>query len=307
MAIVISGASGHLARLISEELVRAVPASDLILVTRTPEALADWAARGARVVHGDHRSAESLRLAYQGGDRLMLISGLAIGKRVAEHANAIEAAKAAGIAHITYTSVAGPHPRNPTPSAADHVGTERLLWASGLGFAALRNQMYAELLYDMVVDTALPTGRWLHVGDTGRIAPVSRSDIAASATAILLAPDQHDRVTYELTGPERFSFRQIAALASKLFRQPIDYTPVSADALYAELDAAGLPRKGLPDSDIIPVRFGSDELVQSFVAYDQGYHDILSSHVEYLTGRKPKSLADVLAGEIARRFQTSGH
>lgn len=161
--------------------------------------------------------------------------------------------------------------------------------------------MYAELLYDMVVDTALPTGRWIHVGDTGRIAPVSRSDIAASAAAILLAPEEHDRVTYEITGPERFSFRQIAALASKLFGQPIEYTPVSADTLYAELDSVGLPRKGLPDSDIIPMRFGSDELVQSFVAYDQGYHDILSSHVEYLTGRKPKSLVDVMADEIARR------
>ncbi|MEY4890384.1 MAG: hypothetical protein RIQ75_1514, partial [Pseudomonadota bacterium] len=82
MAIVISGASGQLARLIANELVRAVPASNLILVTRTPEALADWAARGARVLAGDHRNAESLRLAYQGGDRLMLISGLAIGERV---------------------------------------------------------------------------------------------------------------------------------------------------------------------------------------------------------------------------------
>lgn len=263
MTYVISGASGTLARLVIEELARNVPASDLILVTRSPDALADWAAKGARVLAGDHRDSESLKRAYQGGDRLLLISGLNIGKRVEEHHNAIEAAKAVGITHITYTSVAGVHPQNPTPSAADHLGTERLLWASGLSFASLRNQMYSELIDDMVREVALPTGTWTHVGEYGHFVPISRDDIAAAAAAIMLSPEKHDRVCYEMTGSERFTFPQIASLASRLYGKPIEYRAVSPDEMWAMFDSLGVPRKGIPEAELVPVRFGSDELVNN--------------------------------------------
>lgn len=113
--------------------------------------------------------------------------------------------------HITYTSVGGVHPRNPTPSAAEHVVTERLLWFSGLGFAALRNQMYSELMLDMVCDAALPSGRWHLLGERGHFDPVSRQDIAACVAAILLDLEAHDRVTYEITDPERLTMRDLAA------------------------------------------------------------------------------------------------
>ena len=301
MKFVISGASGTLARLIAEELVANIPADDLILSTRNPAALEDWAARGAKVVRGDHSDPDRLKGAYEGGDRLMVISGLNIGQRIQEHSNVIDAAKAVGIEHITYTSVAGVHPGNPTPSAKEHLATERLLWASGLSFTALRNQLYSELVYDMIKDLALPTGKWLHVGDKGRISPVSRADIAAGAAAIMLAPEKHDRVAYEMTGPERLTNREIAQIAARVFCKPIEYIPVPSEQMHKMLAQMGAQPKPNPASDIPPVRFGSDELVNQWIANDEGYLDILSYHVEFLTGRKPRSLESVLRKLIAIR------
>lgn len=301
MKFVISGASGTLARLITEELAAKIPASDLILSTRNPAALEDWAARGAKVVRGDHSDLNSLKAGYEGGRRLMVISGLNIGQRIQEHSNAIEAAKAVGIEHITYTSVAGVHPANPTPSAKEHLATERMLWASGLSFTALRDQLYSELLYEQLKDIALPTGKWLHVGDKGSISPVSRADIAASAAAIMLAPEKHDRVVYEMTGPERLTYREIAQIGARVFGKPIEYIPVSPEQMHEMLAKMGAKREPDPTSDFPPVRYGSDELVNQYIANDEGYLDILSHHVEFLTGRKPHSLESVLQTLIASR------
>jgi NAD(P)H dehydrogenase (quinone) len=299
MKFVISGASGILARLIADELVAKIPASDLILSTRNPAALEDWAGRGAKVVRGDHGDLDSLKAGYEGGRRLMAISGLNIGQRIQEHSNVIEAAKAVGIEHITYTSVAGVHPGNPTPSAKEHLATERMLWASGLSFTALRDQLYSELLYDQLKVLALPTGKWLHIGEKGHIAPVSRSDIAASAAATMLAPEKHDRVVYEMTGPERLTYREIAQIGARVFGKPIEYIPIPPEQMQEMLAKIGAKREPNPTSDFPPVRFGSDELVNQFIANDEGYLDILSYHVEFLTGRKPRSLESVLQELIA--------
>ena len=105
MKFVISGASGTLARLITEQMAANIPVGDLILSTRNPDALEDWAALGAKVLRCDHSDLDSLKAGYKGGNRLMVISGLNIGQRIQEHRNVIEAAKAVGIEHITYTSV----------------------------------------------------------------------------------------------------------------------------------------------------------------------------------------------------------
>ncbi len=299
--IVISGASGALGQRVAELLAERLPPQQLVLASRHPQALAAWAARGATVVQADPKDPTGLRRAYQGCDRLMLISGLNIGERVDEHAAALAAARDVGIGHVTYTSVGGVHPRNPTPSCVEHVATERLLWASGLPFAALRNQLYAELVYDMLWDAPLRTGRWEQPGEHGHLSPVSREDIAACAVAILLAPQEHDRVVYEITGPERLRLRDMAALGTELFGRTIDYVPITAEAMYAAFDALGVPRQGIPEASFVPVRFGADELVRNGVAIEAGYQDMLSHHVQYLTGRAPRSLRDVLLAEHARR------
>lgn len=291
--IAISGASGDLGRRVTDVLLQRTRAENLTLVTRNPAAVGDAAARGARVCRGDYRDPPSLEAAYEGSDVLLVISGHAISKRIPEHRNAIAAARKAGIKHIVYTSVAGVHPRNPTISAGDHIVTERDLHESGLGFTILRNQTYAELFIPMS-QSVLRSGKWFQVSDQGMIAPVSKRDIAACAANCLLQPEMHSRVTYEITGPDLLTFRDISQMVSGLYKVPIEYVVVSPEEMYAKFDSWGIPR-GHTEGATEPAKtYGSDELVSNFVAFGQNYHAILSHHVQFITGKSPYPLLEIL-------------
>lgn len=289
--IVISGATGQLARLITSEIAQSIPAADITLASRSPEKLADEAAAGMRVVKADYRDRASLDAAYQGCDTLMLISGLNLMKRIPEHRNAIEAAEAAGIKHIVYTSVSGVHPMNRTPSSGDHYATEQMLQKSNLGFTALRNQAYSEFASEMAM-VPLMTGVWDHVGE-GLFSPVSRGDIAACAAAILLDPDKHRNVSYEITGPELISFRELSQRFAAMYDRPIEFRPISPEEMWARFDEWGVPRVGDPEAPS-PHCFGSNELVENYVAWAELYHAVLSHHVEFITGKKPRTLNEIM-------------
>jgi NAD(P)H dehydrogenase (quinone) len=299
MKYVISGASAAMGKMVADQLLEKIPVTDLTLISRNPAALQSWADRGVRVLAGHHGDADSLKAGYEGADVLFMISSLAVGQRIEHHRKTIDVAKAAGIKHITYTSVAGTHPVNPTPSATEHIATERMLWESGISFTALRNQMYAEIFFTMINDQALPTGRWIHNSKSGGFSPVARTDIAACVTAIMLNPERHDRVVYEITGSERYTFPEVAALASKLWNTPIEYVAVSDDEMYSIFEQLGVPKDGDPSQTFMPLIFGADELVQQFHAYEMGLLDITSAHVEFITGQKPRLLESVLQEMIA--------
>lgn len=291
--IVVNGASGGIGSLIVEELVNHVPAEDLTLISRDPAKLKKWADLGARVCQGDYLNPQSLLRAYEGRDTLMMISSLNILKRIPEHRNAIDAAKQAGIGHIVYTSVSGAHPMNRTPSSTDHIATEAMLWESGLDFTALRNQAYAEFATQMA-EVALRTGEWRHVGTNGLYSPVARADIARSAASILRAPEKHRRVIYEITGPELISFQELAARFAAMYDRPIRYIPVTAEEMWAQFDAWSVPRIGNPEASDPPHTFGSNELVENYVAWDELFHAVVSHHVEFITGKKAVPLHDVM-------------
>jgi NAD(P)H dehydrogenase (quinone) len=293
--IAISGASGDLGRRITQIMLERIPARDLTLITRTPDSLADKARLGVTVHAGDYNDPAALEAAYAGSDALMLISGLAVTKRVPEHRNAINAAKRAGVKHIVYTSVAGIHPRNPTLSASDHIVTEVDLRNSGLGFTALRNQTYAEVFPTIAALPALRTGKWVQVSGNGMISPVSKRDIALCAAACLLEPDRHNGAIYEITGPQLFTFREIAALAAQTYGVPIEYVQVSVEERYAMFDAMGIPRKFTEDMAAHPDahKWCSEEMVTADVAFQQDFHAILSHHVHFITGKQPYSLREV--------------
>jgi NAD(P)H dehydrogenase (quinone) len=299
--IAISGASGDLGRRTTQALLQHVEPRSLTLVTRDPDSLAAAAAQGAKVCRGNYRDPASLEAAYAGNDVLMVISGHAVSKRIPEHRNAIAAAKKAGIKHIVYTSVAGVHPRNPTISAGDHIVTEQDLRESGLGYTILRNQTYAEL-FPLMAQSALDSGKWFQVGNQGVIAPVSKRDIAACAATCLLEPGRHSRVTYEITGPELLSFPDIARMFSALYDVPIEYVVVTPEEMYAKFDSWGIPRGYTEGATDPAVTYGSEELVTAYVAFDQDYHAILSHHVQFITGKKPYPLREiVIAAGLARQ------
>jgi NAD(P)H dehydrogenase (quinone) len=163
----------------------------------------------------------------------------------------------------------------------------------------MRNQIYSELMYSMIVEQGLSDGPWVHNSKMGGFAPVSRADIAACAAAIMQKPEEHRNVSYEITGPERFNFPKVVELAEKLWGEKIEFIKVSDEEMYALYEKVGIPRTGDPSQTFIPLVFGSDELVKQYRAYEMHLLDIQTAHVEMITGNKPRSMESVLKEMIA--------
>jgi NAD(P)H dehydrogenase (quinone) len=293
MKYVISGASAVMGRQVADLLLQNVASSQLTLMSRNPASLQAYSDKGVAVVAGHHGDAESLKAGYADADVVFCISSLSVGERVPHHRDVIDIAKASGVKHLVYTSVAGAHPENPTPSAKEHWATEKMLWDSGMNFTALRNQCYSELFYTMVLEQGLSGRPWMHNSDQGGFAPVARTDISACVAAIMLAPEKHQRVVYEITGCERFTFPSLVALAEKVTGQSIDFRKVSDEEMYKIYESLGVPRHGDTSQTFIPLLFGSDELVQQFRAYEMHMLDVQTNNVELITGKKARTVQDV--------------
>jgi NAD(P)H dehydrogenase (quinone) len=180
--LLIAGASGALGRLTADRLLAEGRRGELILVSRTPDALSDLAERGADARFGDFDEPGSLRDAFAGADRMLLISASDIEVRAEQHRSAIRSASEAGVRHIVYTSGLNPEPPNPAVIAPSHYATERALRESDLSWTVLRNSLYAEYQVPEAAQ-ALAAGELVHNRGDGLIAYVSRSDCAAVAAA----------------------------------------------------------------------------------------------------------------------------
>jgi NAD(P)H dehydrogenase (quinone) len=284
MQLVITGASGQLARRAAELVLDRAPPEDLILVTRTPQKLADLAARGVAVRHADFAMPGTLRAAFEGGERLLLVSATDLAHRTAQHEAAIAAATAAGIRHIVYTSGLKPEPPNPAVVAPSHYATEQALARSGLAWTVLRNSLYADYQVPEAAQ-ALKTGELVHNRGTGTVAYVAREDCAAAAAAVLLQSG-HEGAVHEITGPESFGADDLAALYAEIGGRPVRARALDDAAFVASLvgDAAN-------DDHL---RYGA-ELVASFGrSIREGYMDSRTDAVEELTGRAPQRLAEIL-------------
>ena len=279
MSIVITGASGQLRRLTAELVLDRVPASEVILTTRRPEALSDLAERGARVRQADFDRPETLAEAFAGGEILLLISADDLGRRAAQHRAAIEAAREAGVRHVAYTSYLNPVEENPAVITPSHRDTEKALRESGLTWSALRNSFYAE--YQVPAGAqAVATGQLVHNSGDGRIAYVSREDCAAAAAAVLTT-DGHENKTYDITGPEALSQDKLAALLSEVSGRPVEAVAIDDEVFVQGLTAAGVPEPA------------AREIASYGRAIREGYLDEASRGVEDLTGRPPRSLRHV--------------
>lgn len=243
LPLLVTGASGHLGRRVIAHLLdtEKVAPGRIIATTRRPASLADLAARGVDVRAADFDEPGSLRQAFTGAGRLLLISTDALlqpGQRIAQHRNAVEAATAAGVAHVVYTSMPEPEV-SPVLFAPDHLGTEQALAASPLAWTILRNAWYFENLLGSV-GHVLASGQWFSAAGDGKVAYLGREDAARAAAAALASPHEGNR-TLTLTGAEALSTRDVAALLTEITGKPVQVVDVSVEALTAGLQAAGLP------------------------------------------------------------------
>ena len=294
MSIIVTGASGQFGRAAAERLIGKVDPASLILTTRKPEQLADLAAKGAQVRAANFDDAESLKRAFEGGSRMLLISTARVGTRVGQHANAIKAAVAAGVGQIAYTSfVNASKPGNPAMVSWDHRDTEKLVEDSGAAFTHLRDSHYAEAVAMVMAPIAIAAGRLPGSAHDGAVAFVSRDDCVDSAVAVLTTPGHENRI-YNLTGPELQSVPKAMKMVSELSGKPIVFDYVSDDDMQAHFDRLGFPRHA-SDGPVDPARpWSSDDMVSFERAIREGYLDVISNDVETLTGKKPRSLREVL-------------
>lgn len=239
--LIVSGASGNLGGQAVEELLAlGIQPEQLILVSRTPAELESYAAQGASVRFGDFTQPESLASAYQGGDRLLLISLNTRGNpnpRVASerqqlHGAAIDAAAAAGVQRIVYTSFVDAD-QNASPIAVDHRATEQMLRDSGLEWTSLRNGWYMDRIADMAAQMVADGEATIPADESGT-AFITRDDLAAAA-AIALAEDGHVNEIYELTGSELIGVAEVARMAAEIAGAEIETRP-AADSTGAMLD-----------------------------------------------------------------------
>jgi NAD(P)H dehydrogenase (quinone) len=295
MSIVVSGASGDLGKRITALLLQHFPASRLILLTRNPASLADLARQGAQVRKADFEDSAGLKQAMKGGEVLMLISTLSIGRRALQHANAIKAAAAVGIGHIVYTSSCGIQPQTPSISGQEHLATERLLQKSGLKYTILRNSWYADVIAQLLMPMGVAMGSIVASTGDGLVAPVAKDDCARIAAGVLRKYWQHENAIYEVTGPELLSFADITRLCSEASGKPIRYVNVSHREKLAIFDAMGVSRdyeEGMMNENTNA--WASNEMITYEMAIKRQFFSVCSNHVALVTGQRAMSLREVL-------------
>jgi len=279
MSIVVTGATGHLGRLAVEALLkRGVPAEKIVATGRRVEALTDLEDRGVTVRRADYTDPDSLRAAFAGAEKLLLVSGSEIGQRVPQHRNAIAAAKDAGVQLIAYTSVT----RADSSSlgiAEEHKATEQMLAESGIPHVVLRNGWYTEN-YTGQLASYLQNGIVGSAGE-GRISAATRADYAEAAAAVV-AEDGHAGNVYELGG-DAFTMSELAATVSTVTGTDVTYTDVPVEQFAQILEGAGLPA---------PVAGMFAEIDRSVAAGDLF---VEGNDLEKLIGRKPTPLAEAVA------------
>ncbi|MEW2510075.1 SDR family oxidoreductase [Streptomyces sp. NPDC046870] len=282
MSIVVTGATGHLGRHVVEQLLAKVPADGITAVVRDEAKAADLAARGVKLAVADYNAPETFDGLFAAGDKVLLISGNEFDKgRVGQHTVVIEAAKAAGVALLAYTSAPG------TLTAAladDHRATERVLLASGLPYSLLRNGWYHEN-YTENLAPVLEHGAVVAAAGEGRVSSAARADYAAAAVAVLTG-EGHENTTYELGGDEAWSFAEYAAELSRQTGREIVYNAVPVETLTGILTGAGVP------APVAGILAGVDASIE------KGELVVSSGDLSRLIGRPTTPLAEAVTAAL---------
>lgn len=246
MKIGITGATGQLGHLAVAKLKERTAAENLVALVRNPSKAADL---GVETRSFDYSKPELLGGALKGIDTLLLISGSEIGQRETQHKNVIDAAKAAGVKHIVYTSLLNAA-TSEMALGREHVITEKMLVASGMTYTFLRNGWYTEN-YAQSIPGAIKAGAFIGAAGEGKISSATREDFAEAA-AVVLTTAGHDNKIYELAGDEAYTLTDFAAEITKQAGKNIPYKNLSEAEYTAALVEVGLPEafaKILADSD----------------------------------------------------------
>lgn len=303
--IVLTGASGHYGKMATDRLISQGRGRDLILITRTPAKLADRAAAGCDVRYGDFDKPETLVAAVKGADKMLLISGTRVGARVIQHKAAIDAAAAAGVGHIAYTSFVNVDEANPAIVTIDHRETENLIRKSGAAWTMLRDAHYADAMIMNAGPGFIASGKWLTSTKGAREAMVWREDCVNCAVAVLTQPG-HENKAYPITGPNRENFAEVAQMLGAAVGKKIELVETDDEGMYAHFDALGIPREPVDDQSVAGIPWNSDDMVSFERSIREGFLDVCTDDVEKLTGRRARSVQEMINANLGFLRQVAG-
>jgi NAD(P)H dehydrogenase (quinone) len=283
MMIVVTGANGQLGRLVITALLKTVPAAQIIAAVRSPEKAADLQALGVQLRRADYTDAASLDAAFQGAEKVLLISSNELGQRFAQHVAVIDAAKRAGVSLLAYTSVLRAD-SSALGLAAEHWQTEQAIAASGVPAVILRNGWYSEN-YTAAIPNALAHGAVCGSAGNGRIASAARADYAAAA-AVVLSTDGHVGKVYELAGDSAYTLTELAAEVARQSGKAVSYQDMAQADYQALLIQVGLP------AEIAGLLSDSDAAAAKGALFDDG------AQLSALIGRPTVSLAASVAAAL---------
>jgi NAD(P)H dehydrogenase (quinone) len=278
--ILVTGATGGLGHETIDALLTATPATEIAALVRDVRKATDLAQRGVDVRQADYFDYPALVQAFQGVEKVLLVSAVAFTDRVSQHRNVIDAAKEARVKHLFYTSIQRSSDFVMPQVTESDLATEAYLKASGLAYTILHNGYYFEGI-GYLIGIEVPQSEIRVPAGEGKIAFVKRTELAAT-TAALLTSEGHENQSYTLTGSEAYSFHDVARELSALAGRPITYQSSEPAPFIAQKVAAGFP-----------------DLVATFFAQwgDAAEHGMLAGTddtVEQLLGRKATSLREYL-------------
>ena len=276
----VTGATGQLGRLVIDALVASVPADQVVALVRDRSKAGDLAAKGVAVREADYERPDTLEPALADVDRLLLISSDAVGVRARQHQAVIDAAKAAGVELLAYTSMLHAD-ATPAKLAAEHKATEDAIAASGVPAVILRNGWYTEN-HLMGLHQALEHGATVGSAGNGRFSSAARADYAEAAARVLTCDDQAGKV-YELAGDQAYTIAEFAAELSRQAGKPIGYRDLPEGDYKGVLLSAGLPE---PLADALA---DEDTAARKDTLFDDG--QVLSM----LIGRTTTPMRDTIA------------
>ncbi|ANF52241.1 hypothetical protein A0O34_17705 [Chryseobacterium glaciei] len=280
--ILVTGASGNLGGAVIENLLNKISANQIAGLFRNQEKAKAMEAKGINVRIGEYGDKVRLLKAFQGIEKLLLVSSSG-DDPLTEHTNVIDAAKEAGVKHIYYTSGALNREviHSQLGSLVDsYINTENYILESGLTYTIFQNGLYSETIPFFVGENVLETGIFLPAGE-GKASFATRTDMA-EAIANVIASDGHDNKTYLTSALSSYSFNDIAGMLSELSEKSILYTNPEPDDYEVQLRESGVDE-------------GSIWYLSLLAAIiKNGEYEIFSSDLEQLLGRKPKDLNQYL-------------
>lgn len=282
--ILITGANGHFGKTTIEFLLKKGTNSNQVVgLVRNEKNATELQSLGVEVKIGDYDKLDSLISAFQGVEKLLLISGTDIANRTKQHENVIQAAKESGVKHIIYTSVERKNESQNSPLAfvaKTHLETEKILKESGLHYTILRNNLYLDLLPMFLGEKVLESGIYLPAAD-GKAGFALRSEMA-EATANILASSGHESKEYQFSSSENVSFGEIASILKEITGKEVSYFSPDTETYSQTLLAAGVP------GEFVGVLAGFATGIA------EGELETSTTDLENLLARKPTSVKDFL-------------